>query len=81
MILPSGGLIVDNPGMRQVHFWLAEGGLTEAVLALVQAAPGSVTVDALPDRRGPAEAEAAVYRLVAASQSRRPTTASKGGNP
>ena len=30
VILPSGGLIVDNPGMRQVHFWLAEGGLTEA---------------------------------------------------
>jgi signal transduction histidine kinase len=46
---------------------LAEGGLAEAVLALVQAAPGSVTVEALPDRRAPAEAEAAVYRLVAAS--------------
>jgi signal transduction histidine kinase len=46
---------------------LAEGGLTEAVLALVQTAPGSVTVDALPDRRASAEAEAAVYRLVAAS--------------
>ena len=30
VILPSGGLIVDNPGMRQVHFWLAEDGLTEA---------------------------------------------------
>jgi len=46
---------------------LAEGGLTEAVLALVQAAPGTVTVDALPDRRASEEAEAAVYRLVAAS--------------
>lgn len=30
VLLPSGGLIVDNPGMRQVHFWLSEGGLTEA---------------------------------------------------
>ena len=30
VILPSGGLIVDNPGMRQVHFWLAEDGLMEA---------------------------------------------------
>jgi signal transduction histidine kinase len=45
---------------------LAEGGLAEAVLALVQAAPGNVTVDALPDRRASAAAEAAVYRLVAA---------------
>jgi signal transduction histidine kinase len=46
---------------------LAEGGLAEAVLALVQAAPGNVMVDALPDRRASPEAEAAVYRLVAAS--------------
>ena len=46
---------------------LAEGGLAEAVLALVQAAGGGVTVDALPERRFPAAAEAAVYRLVAAS--------------
>jgi ribosome biogenesis GTPase len=28
--LPGGGLIVDNPGMREVHLWLAEGGLSEA---------------------------------------------------
>ncbi|MDA0160759.1 histidine kinase [Solirubrobacter ginsenosidimutans] len=46
---------------------LAEGGLAEAVLALVQAAGGGVAVDALPERRFPAAAEAAVYRLVAAS--------------
>jgi signal transduction histidine kinase len=46
---------------------LAEGGLAEAVLALVQAADGDVAVDALPERRFPAAAEAAVYRLVAAS--------------
>jgi len=46
---------------------LAEGGLAEAVLALVQLAPVGVTVEALPDRRASAEAEAAVYRLVSAS--------------
>jgi signal transduction histidine kinase len=46
---------------------LAEGGLAEAVLALVQAHPGGVAVEALPERRASAEAEAAVYRLVATS--------------
>jgi ribosome biogenesis GTPase len=30
VILPGGGLIVDNPGMREVHLWLARDGLTEA---------------------------------------------------
>lgn len=30
VILPSGGLLVDNPGMREVHLWLADGGLAEA---------------------------------------------------
>jgi len=30
VVLPSGGLIIDNPGMREVHLWLAEDGLTEA---------------------------------------------------
>jgi len=30
VIIPGGGLIVDNPGMREVHLWLAEDGLTEA---------------------------------------------------
>jgi len=28
--LPGGGLIIDNPGMREVHLWLADDGLTEA---------------------------------------------------
>jgi len=30
VLLPGGGLVVDNPGMRQVHLWLAENGLGEA---------------------------------------------------
>jgi signal transduction histidine kinase len=45
---------------------LAEGGLAEAVLALVDAAGATVTVEALPDRRASAAAEAALYRFVAA---------------
>ena len=30
VLIPGGGLIVDNPGMREVHLWLADGGLAEA---------------------------------------------------
>jgi ribosome biogenesis GTPase / thiamine phosphate phosphatase len=30
VLLPGGGLIVDNPGMREVHLWLAGDGLAEA---------------------------------------------------
>jgi signal transduction histidine kinase len=45
---------------------LVEGGLAEAVLALVQSAPDGVKVQALPEQRAATEAEAAVYRLVAA---------------
>ena len=45
---------------------LAEGGLAEAVLALVDAAPATVTVEALPDRRASVAAEAALYGFVAA---------------
>jgi ribosome biogenesis GTPase / thiamine phosphate phosphatase len=30
VILPGDGLIVDNPGMRELHLWLAADGLEEA---------------------------------------------------
>ncbi len=30
VLVPGGGLIVDNPGMREVHLWLADDGLAEA---------------------------------------------------
>jgi signal transduction histidine kinase len=46
---------------------LAEGGLSEAVLALVSTASGRVAVESLPERRVAPAAEAAIYRLVAAS--------------
>ncbi len=30
IVLPDGGLIVDNPGMRELHLWVADEGLEEA---------------------------------------------------
>ena len=30
VVLPGGGIVIDNPGMREVHLWLAGEGLTEA---------------------------------------------------
>jgi ribosome biogenesis GTPase len=30
VVLPGGGIVVDNPGMREVHLWLADEGLSEA---------------------------------------------------
>lgn len=29
IVLPGGGLIVDNPGMRELHLWVAADGLDE----------------------------------------------------
>jgi len=28
--LPGGGVLIDNPGMREVHLWLGDGDLTDA---------------------------------------------------
>lgn len=30
ILLPGGGLVIDTPGLREFHLWLAEGGLEEA---------------------------------------------------
>lgn len=30
ILLPGGGLVIDTPGMREFHLWLADGGLDEA---------------------------------------------------
>jgi ribosome biogenesis GTPase len=38
VLLPGGGLVVDNPGMREVHLWIADEGLDEAFEDVVQLA-------------------------------------------
>lgn len=38
VLLPGGGLVVDNPGMREVHLWLADDGLEEAFEDIVELA-------------------------------------------
>jgi ribosome biogenesis GTPase len=30
ILLPAGGLIIDTPGLREFHLWLADGGLDDA---------------------------------------------------
>ena len=36
VILPGGGLVIDNPGMRELHLWLAADGLEEAFEDVVE---------------------------------------------
>ena len=40
VLLPGGGLLVDNPGMREVHLWVADQGLEDAFADIVELAAG-----------------------------------------
>jgi ribosome biogenesis GTPase / thiamine phosphate phosphatase len=38
ILVPGGGLVVDNPGMRELHLWLADEGLEDAFEDIVELA-------------------------------------------
>ena len=38
--IPGGGLLIDNPGMREVHLWLADEGLEAAFADIAELAAG-----------------------------------------
>ncbi len=38
VVLPEGGILVDNPGIRELHLWLADGGLQDAFADIAELA-------------------------------------------
>ncbi len=49
VLLPGGGLVVDNPGMREVHLWLADEGLEDAFEDIAELAAGCRFTDCRHD--------------------------------
>ena len=38
VVLPGGGILVDNPGIRELHLWLADDGLQDAFADIAELA-------------------------------------------
>ncbi len=68
VLLPCGGVIIDNPGMREVHLWIGEGSLADAFEDIAELAascrfsdcrhetePGCAVLAAVADGRLPRE--------------------------
>ena len=91
--LPGGGLLIDNPGMREVGLWQAEDGVEKAFDDVASLAEGCRFADCGHDSEPGCAVEAAVRqgalgqeRLASfrklASELRRPTpTRHQGGRP
>jgi ribosome biogenesis GTPase / thiamine phosphate phosphatase len=62
IVLPGGGLVIDNPGMRELHLWLAEDGLEDAFEDIVELAADCRFTDCRHDREPGCAVLAAIER-------------------
>ena len=49
VLLPEGGMIVDNPGMREVHLWIEEESLVDAFDDIAEVALSCRFTDCRPE--------------------------------
>jgi len=64
IVLPSGGLVIDTPGMREFHMWVADEGLEETFPDIAELAAGC----RFRDCRHASEAPCAVKDAVASGK-------------
>jgi ribosome biogenesis GTPase / thiamine phosphate phosphatase len=58
--IPGGGLLIDNPGMREVHLWLADEGLEAAFADIAELAAGCRFADCRHEREPGCAVQAAL---------------------